>query len=104
MFCHGMITPRRTFLKGLGAAVAVSALGKASNEPNSQPDPYHVVVNWTHLPDGMKWGQAIAMDIDKDGNIYVFHRNDPAVLKFSPGGTLLKSWGTGMFVFPHGLL
>jgi DNA-binding beta-propeller fold protein YncE len=96
--------PRRAFLQSLGAAVAVRALAKTSSEPNAQPDPYHVVMNWAHLPDGMKWGQAIAMDIDKNGDIYVFHRNDPGVLKFSPDGTYLKSWGTGIFVFAHGLL
>ena len=46
-----------------------------------------------------------------DGNIYVLHRcfenscagrTEPALLKFNPTGKLLKTWGSGMFVFPHG--
>src|SRR5262249_42301592 len=29
-------------------------------------------------------------------------RTEPPILKFDKSGKLLKSWGAGMFVFPHG--
>jgi hypothetical protein len=71
--------------------------------PNTQPNPYRLVMNWAQLPSNMMWGQVIAFDFDRDGNVYAFHRNDPAILKFSPDGKLLKSWGSGIFVQAHGL-
>ena len=40
---------------------------------------------------------------DAQGNIWVFHRSDPAILEFDASGKLLKSFGAGMFVQAHGL-
>ena len=73
---------------------------------------FRLVENWARLPDGVVWGQAIAVDMDADGNLYVFHRcsadtcvdrSEPPLLKFNPSGELLMSWGEGLFVYPHGL-
>jgi sugar lactone lactonase YvrE len=83
------------------AALTGGVVHSQSVEPNSQPNPYRLVLNWAQLPSAMKWGQVIAFDFDRDGDVYVFHRNDPGILRFSPSGKLLKSWGTGMFVMPH---
>jgi sugar lactone lactonase YvrE len=97
----------RDTLAAIVLALAVLSSGRADTqsiiEPNSQPNPYKLVMNWAELPADMKWGQVIAFDIDRDGNIYVFHRNDPGILKFSPAGKLLKSWGEGLFVQAHGI-
>jgi hypothetical protein len=93
----------------------MKAFGKPDNEPNSQPDPYKLILNWAHLPEGMKWspGQVVGLDVDKEGNIYAFNRaapitaqvnvDTPSILKFSPNGTLLTSWGKKMFALPHNL-
>lgn len=110
---------RRTLLQGIGAAVALPlfpALLKADNSPNSQPNPYRMVVDWARLPPGMTWGvlgdtaepsnnsgQVVAIDIDQHGDVYMLRRHDPDILKFSPEGQLLKSWGEDTFVFAHGL-
>jgi hypothetical protein len=94
---------RRSFLKKVGAALALPAFSRADNALNSQPNPYRLVLNWAKLPEGMKWGQVVAIDFDRDGDIYVFHRSEPGILKFSPDGKLLKNWGEGMFVMAHGL-
>ena len=77
------------------------------------PNPYRTVENWAKLPDGRKWGQTISVDIDRDGkSIWVFERcggtscdgSDVApILKIDPSGNVTKSFGAGMFVFPHGL-
>ena len=69
----------------------------------AQPSRYRRVDNWAQLPAGMKWGQVISVDGDAGGNVWVFHRGQPPLLEFDPSGRLLKSFGEGMFVQPHGL-
>jgi len=85
----------------------------AQSDPNSAPNPYRTVENWAKLPDGRTWGQVISADIDGDGkSIWVVERcggtscakSDLAsVLKFDSSGNLVKSFGAGMIVRPHGL-
>ncbi|HYL38607.1 MAG TPA: peptidyl-alpha-hydroxyglycine alpha-amidating lyase family protein [Bryobacteraceae bacterium] len=68
-----------------------------------QPNPYRLVPNWAKLSEGMHWGQVISVDPDADGNLWVFQRADPPLLKFDSSGKLIKSFGDGMFIQPHGL-
>lgn len=100
-----------------GAMMAVAALATASAlaeaPPNSQPNPFRTVENWFKLPAGRMWGSTSAVDIDRDGtSIWIAERcganscagkMDPPILKFDQSGTLVKSFGGGMFVFPHGI-
>ena len=100
-----------------GAMMAVVALATASAlaeaPPNSQPNPFRTVENWFKLPAGRMWGSTSAVDVDRDGtSIWVAERcgantcagkMDPPILKFDQSGTLVKSFGGGMFVFPHGI-
>jgi DNA-binding beta-propeller fold protein YncE len=51
----------------------------------------------------MEWGQVISAYPDAHGNVWVFHRTDPPILEFDRSGKLVKSFGAGMFVQPHGL-
>src|SRR6266496_2453276 len=81
--------------------------------PNSQPNPYTTVENWAKLPEGRTWGSTSAVDIDRDGkSIWLAERcgantcagkTDPSVLKFDASGKLVKSFGEGMMIFPHGI-
>lgn len=80
-----------------------SAFHQSNAAPNSEPNPYELVLGWAQLPPEIEWGQVSAFDFDAAGNVYVFHRNDPGILKFSPDGQLLGSWGNGLFVMAHGL-
>jgi len=86
------------------AAVAVAAL-------SAQPNPYRRVADWAQLPDGMKWAAVIGAEAGPDGNVYVLHRcyqnscagrTEPPMLVFDRSGKLLRTWGAGMFTFPHG--
>ncbi len=80
----------------------------------AQPNPYRTIENWGKLPEGRTWGSTSAVDVDREGNIWVAERcganscaGKPAVapiLKFDHSGKLLKSFGEGMFVFPHHLV
>lgn len=78
---------------------------------NDLPQPYRTTRDWGQLPAGMAWAAVTAVEPAPDGAIYVVHRcfanscagrTEPPILKFDPQGTLLASWGQGMFVFPHG--
>jgi sugar lactone lactonase YvrE len=80
---------------------------------NDLPNPYQTVEGWAKMPEGRKWGATSAVDIDPDGkSIWVAERcganscagsDLPAVLKFDETGKLVKSFGAGMFAFPHGI-
>jgi sugar lactone lactonase YvrE len=100
----------------LGAAMvaAIATPGMRANaQANDPPNPYRTVENWVKLPDERKWGQTISIDVDTDGkSIWVFERcggtscdgSDIApILKIDESGKVVKSFGAGMFVFPHGL-
>ncbi len=78
---------------------------------NDRPNPYRTVRDWAQPPDGAKWAAVTAVEVAPDGAIYVIHRcnanscagrTEPPILKFDASGKLLESWGSGMFVFPHG--
>lgn len=50
-------------------------------------------------------GMVSSVAAGQDGLIYVLHRNpdfDPVVV-FDQQGTLLRSWGSGLFKIPHGI-
>jgi sugar lactone lactonase YvrE len=80
---------------------------------NSLPDPYRSVENWAKMPQGRTWGSTAGVWIDPDGaSVWVAERcgansclgsNLDPVLKFDASGKLLRSFGAGMFVFPHGI-
>ena len=102
--------------KGLTlVAVLVAAVTIASAQAlQGQGSDYRLVEGWPQLPDGVEaWGQTIGVEIDGDGNLWVFHRcfstscvggreNVAPILKYDPSGRLLESWGEGMFIWPHG--
>jgi DNA-binding beta-propeller fold protein YncE len=58
---------------------------------------------WARLPAGVTWTEVAAVAVDSRDRVYVFNRGDHPVLVFDLGGTLLDSWGEGLFVRPHGL-
>ena len=104
-----------------GGATAASATVGSSDmsaagetlEPTGLPNPYMTHRNWGVLPEGRDWGRVSGVYVDPAGeNIWVFERcggdncvtsDDPAVLRFATDGTLLASFGAGMFVRPHGM-
>jgi streptogramin lyase len=80
------------------------------------PNPYRAAdETWATLPGGRKWGAPSKVFVDPDGkSLWVAERcggdafgclGSPLapMLKFDQSGTLVKSFGDGLFVFPHGL-
>jgi DNA-binding beta-propeller fold protein YncE len=84
-----------------------------ADDPNSAPDPFHVVDNWAKLPEGRHWGMAIGVAVDRDGtSVWVFDRcggktcdgsNVAPLQKFDATGRLVVSFGSALFSWPHGL-
>src|SRR5436309_105395 len=100
------------------AAVLLTSAGLAYTQSNVQPvndlpNPYQTIEGWAKMPEGRTWGATSAVEIDPDGkSIWVAERcgantcagsNLPVVLKFDETGKLVKSFGAGMFIFPHGI-
>jgi streptogramin lyase len=101
------------------AAVALFAISagvvysQTITPTNSLPDPYRSVENWAKMPQGRTWGSTAGVWIDPDGaSVWVAERcgansclgsNLDPVLKFDASGKLVKAFGAGMFVFPHGI-
>ena len=85
---------------------------QAQNAPrNDLPQPYRTTRDWGQLPPGVKWAAVTAIEPAPDGTLYVIHRcfanscagrPEAPIMKYDASGTLLKSWGEGMFIFPHG--
>ncbi len=97
------------------ATLTTAAAGaQATMAPvNDVPNPFRTVTGWAKLPEGRVWGSTSAVDIDKDGkHIWVAERCSanscaasqlPSILKFDPSGTLVKAFGEGLLMSPHGI-
>ncbi|MBC7897651.1 MAG: hypothetical protein H7066_19695 [Cytophagaceae bacterium] len=95
-------------------SVLVAAPLAAQVKPvNDLPNPFQTIEGWARMPEGRTWGSTSAVSIDRDGkSIWVFERCgqnscadsdlDP-ILKFDENGKLVKAFGKGMFIFPHGI-
>jgi len=108
---------------GLIAALLSSAAIVAqrdSGPTNDLPNPYQSIEGAFTLPEGRVWGSTSAVEIGKDGrSVWVAERcganscvTDPATGKMSPldpilhydaSGKLIKSFGAGLLVGPHGM-
>src|SRR5205814_3177385 len=114
------------FLAALAATAVFGGMARAEqthySKPTELPNPYRLVEGWPTLPASMNgghWGEVIRVHVDPKGNIWVFHRcfnvvpagqatcigrgtANPPILEFDPSGKLLKSFGVGLFAYPHG--
>ena len=104
-----------------GIAIASGMANAQTPTPpvNSLPNPYQTIKDWAKLPDGRTWGSTSAVDIDKDGkSIWVSERcgqnscldratgqmsSLAPILKFDASGKLVRSFGAGLLIVPHGI-
>jgi len=109
---HIPVTLALTLLMVAGAAQPPAEPRWKQTRPiNDLPNPFRRDANWAQLPAGLKWGAVIGAEPGPDGTIFVVHRcfenscagrTEPPILAFDPSGRLLRSWGAGAFIFPHG--
>ena len=112
-------------VRPLGWAIAVTLALLPLVRPRAAaqvlPNPYRIAEGWAQLPNGRPMGAVGKVTIDPDGrHIWAIVRcerlEDPArfgdecrdskadpVLQFSPEGRVVKSFGGGMFIWPHGI-
>jgi len=97
-----------------GGASAQPVAMPPPHDPNDYPNPYHIQEGWAQL--GRSFGGVSAVDMDPDGkSVWVFERCgladdgcaknktlDP-VLEFDANGKLIRHWGAGNFLYPHGI-
>ena len=99
----------------LGAALVPTLLAQ------SLPNPYRMVDGWAQLPGGNPIGAVGKVTIDPDGrHVWAVIRCEPladparfgdecrdsksdVVFKFAPDGKVVTSFGSGMFIWPHGI-
>jgi sugar lactone lactonase YvrE len=117
---------RRIGLILLAFAIAVGARSYAQApahpgvEPtNDLPNPYEAMTGYFKMPEGRTWGSTSAVDVSPDGKIIWVAERCSAntcwdvkqgemskldiVFAFDQSGKLIRSFGAGMFVFPHGI-
>src|SRR2546422_3113987 len=107
-------------MKMASLLVSVALFLQGDIQPtNSLPNAYQTIKDWAKMPGTRAWGSTSAVEIDKDGkSVWVAERCgqnsclDRAtgqmsplapILKFDPSGKLVKSFGEGMLIFPHGI-
>ena len=96
----------RTSFVLLALSLSIAASG--------QVNPYRTIDGWAKLPEGRTWGSTSAIYPAADGrHIWVAERCgantcvgqdsvDP-ILLFDPEGNLVRSFGAGLVVWPHGI-
>ena len=102
---------QRTLMRvACGCAVLTGALLVQAQPPN----PYRTIDDWAKLPEGRSWGSTSAVYPAADGeHIWIAERCgqnscvgkedvDP-ILLFTPKGELVRAFGAGVFVWPHGI-
>ncbi len=108
---------RRFRTTALAAALLAAGnvlFGQATMAPvNDAPNPYRTIEGWAKLPGGRTWGSTSAVAIDRDGrSVWAAERCganscagstlDP-VLEFDAQGNLVKHFGAGLMISPHGI-
>src|SRR5579862_3130969 len=104
---------------GLLLAATAGGPPDMTTPTNDAPNNYKTIEHFVKLPEGRKMGSTSAVDIDRDGKtIWVAERcgsnscldrdtgqikNIDTILHVDADGNILKSFGAGMLIFPHGI-
>ena len=114
-----LLTKSRSEL-AMALAIAIGLGTAAMSLAQSLPNPYRLVDGWARLPDGRPMGAVGDLTMDPDGqHLWAIIRctaSDPKqfgaecldsdldpVLKFDLKGNVVRSFGGGLFIWPHGM-
>src|SRR5579863_4712637 len=110
-------------VSGIAGGVLLAATSgtppDATTPTNDAPNSYKTIEHFVKLPEGRKMGSTSAVDIDRDGKtIWVVERcggnscldretgqikNIDTILHVDSDGNIIKMFGAGMLIFPHGI-
>jgi peptidylamidoglycolate lyase len=91
---------------------------KGTTSNLAQSDSYELVKDWPNLPEDFILGNPTGLGLDSNNNIVVFHRANRVWQEPMPktkirentiitldqqSGKIIKNWGGGLFIMPHGL-
>lgn len=109
---HATFHGRALLIPAVVVLSVAAARTQTLTAPNSQPNPYVNVAKWGQLPSGRVWGNNSAVDVDAQGHVWTADkcgaalctdRTEDPVMEFDASGKLLRSFGSGMLISPHGL-
>jgi DNA-binding beta-propeller fold protein YncE len=78
-------------------------VGMLAAQNNWQKLSYKADPNWPTLPAGWTFDETPGVAVDKREHVFVFHRGPHSIMEFDKEGTLVRTWGDGVFVRPHAL-
>ncbi|HTQ00802.1 MAG TPA: peptidyl-alpha-hydroxyglycine alpha-amidating lyase family protein [Casimicrobiaceae bacterium] len=64
---------------------------------------YRYVDGWAKWPDDWSLHDVAAVGVDRNDNVYAFHRGDHPMVVFDRDGSVLRTWGEGLFKRAHGV-
>ena len=64
---------------------------------------YRAVQGWAKWPEEWNLHDVAAVGVDRNDNVYAFHRGDHPMVVFDRNGNVLRTWGEGTFKRPHGV-
>ena len=88
------------------------------NEPSKSINEYELIENWAKIPDDYTFGNPTGVALKSNQNLVVFHRgsrswqmpmpkekiiDDTFIEIDKNSGEIIKSWGSNLFIMPHGL-
>ncbi|MBM3773780.1 MAG: 6-bladed beta-propeller [Acidobacteria bacterium] len=80
--------------------LASAAFGQLQSGPAL---PHRVVSDWGELPNGWNLGECSGVAVDRQDNVWVFHRGPHPILQFDRNGKMLQAWGDHTVVAAHGI-
>ncbi len=109
---HAASWSRAIVVFALVVLPVAGANAQTTPAPNSQPNPYQDIAKFGALPAGRVFGNTSAIDVDSQGHIWAADkcgallctgRTEDPIMEFDASGNLLRSFGSGLFVSPHGI-
>ena len=69
---------------------------------------YEMIEHWGNLPPGGTFGRVVSVAVDSQDRLYAFQAQtkpikELAMIVFDREGNYLSSWGSGVFLEPHGI-
>ncbi len=109
----------RNPIVSVAALLVLASLVPQETAAQNSTNPYAIEEGWAKLPGGRVMGAVGKAKVDRDGrHIWAVVRCDAGpeqfgsecvdsdldpVLKFDPDGNVVESFGSGLFIWPHGI-